>query len=167
MPEAIPTIIVIDDDLPREIGGLLRSVELQPKLFASVDEFLKAGCPDGPTCLVLDVRLPGEAASTFDESSADPFRGQDALPRGMNRLGSPELVLNPWQRGQRHQLGDGAPMCSGATTVGSAVGARAPSKQPRRMGLYAFFGDLTRLRWARRGQAASLDPNMPAFTGHT
>ena len=116
---------------------------------------------------MLDVQLPGEAASTFDESSADPFRGQDALPRGMNRLGSPELVLNPWQRGQRHQLGDGAPMCSGATTGGSAVGARAPSKQPRRMGLYAFFGDLTRLRWARRGQAASLDPNMPAFTGHT
>ena len=48
MPEAIPTIIVIDDDLPREIGGLLRSVELQPKLFASVDEFLKAGRTDPP-----------------------------------------------------------------------------------------------------------------------
>jgi len=129
MPEAIPTIIVIDDDLPREIGGLLRSVELQPKLFASVDEFLKAGCPDGPTCLVLDVQLPGEAASTFDENSADPSRGEDALPRDMNRLGSPELVFNPVAaRATSSAWGDGAPMCSGATTVGSAVGARAPSR---------------------------------------
>jgi FixJ family two-component response regulator len=63
MPEVIPTVIVVDDDpaIRESIGGLLRSVGLQPKLLASVDEFLKAGRPDGPTCLVLDVRLPGRS----------------------------------------------------------------------------------------------------------
>jgi FixJ family two-component response regulator len=58
MPEVIPTVIVVDDDpaIRESIGGLLRSVGLQPKLLASVDEFLKAGRPDGPTCLVLPHR---------------------------------------------------------------------------------------------------------------
>ena len=61
--EAIPTVIVVDDDpgIRESIGGLLRSVGLQAKLFASVDEFLEAGRPEGPACLVLDVRLPGRS----------------------------------------------------------------------------------------------------------
>jgi FixJ family two-component response regulator len=63
MAETMPTVIVIDDDpgIRESIGGLLRSVGLQAKLFASVDEFLKAGRPAGPACLVLDVRLPGRS----------------------------------------------------------------------------------------------------------
>ena len=63
MAETMPTVIVIDDDpgIRESIGGLLRSVGLQAKLFASVDEFLNAGRPAGPTCLVLDVRLPGRS----------------------------------------------------------------------------------------------------------
>ena len=63
MAEAIPTVIVIDDDLAvrESIGGLLRSVGLQARLLASVDDFLKAGRPEGPACLVLDVRLPGRS----------------------------------------------------------------------------------------------------------
>jgi FixJ family two-component response regulator len=63
MAETMPAVIVIDDDpgLRESIGSLLRSVGLQAKLFASVDEFLKAGRPAGPTCLVLDVRLPGRS----------------------------------------------------------------------------------------------------------
>jgi len=63
MAETTPTVIVIDDDpgIRESIGGLLRSVGLQARLFASVDEFLEAGRPAGPTCLVLDVRLPGRS----------------------------------------------------------------------------------------------------------
>ncbi len=54
-------VIVIDDDaLVREaISDLLRSVGLQTKVFASVPEFLEWKLPDGPSCLVLDVRMPG------------------------------------------------------------------------------------------------------------
>ena len=67
MAEAIPTVIVIDDDpaIRESIGSLLRSVGLQARLFASVDEFLKASRPDGPACLVLDVRLPGRSGLDF------------------------------------------------------------------------------------------------------
>src|ERR1700745_146795 len=56
MAEAIPTVIVVDDDpaIRESSGGLLRSVGLQAKLFTSVDEFLTASRPDGPACLVLD-----------------------------------------------------------------------------------------------------------------
>ena len=52
------------------IGSLLRSVGLQPKLLASVDEFLKTGRPDAPTCLVLDVRLPGRSGLDFQRELA-------------------------------------------------------------------------------------------------
>jgi FixJ family two-component response regulator len=67
MTEAQPTIVVIDDDpdVRGSLGGLLRSVGLQVRLMASVAEFLKTGRPDGPTCLILDVRLPGRSGLDF------------------------------------------------------------------------------------------------------
>jgi FixJ family two-component response regulator len=60
---AQPTIIVVDDDagIRESLDGLLRSVGLQVRALASVPEFLKEGRPDGPACLVLDVRLPGRS----------------------------------------------------------------------------------------------------------
>jgi FixJ family two-component response regulator len=61
-----PTVIVIDDDpaIREALGGLIRSVAFQAQLLPSVGEFLKSGRPEGPSCLVLDVRLPGQ--SGFD-----------------------------------------------------------------------------------------------------
>ena len=58
-----PTVIVIDDDpgMRESISGLLRSVGFQVKTLASVDEFRQSGSPQGPSCLVLDVRLPGQS----------------------------------------------------------------------------------------------------------
>jgi FixJ family two-component response regulator len=58
-----PTVIVIDDDegIRDALGSLFRSVGFQSKLLASVAEFLKTGRPEGPCCLVLDVRLPGQS----------------------------------------------------------------------------------------------------------
>src|ERR1700756_2123025 len=72
MAEAMPTVIVVDDDpaIRESIGGLLRSVGLQAKLLISVDEFLKAGRTDGPACLVLDVRLPGRSGLDFQRELA-------------------------------------------------------------------------------------------------
>jgi FixJ family two-component response regulator len=63
MPDTPPTVLVIDDDsdLRASVGRLLRSIGLEVRLFASIAEFLKAVPPDGPTCLVLDVRLPGQS----------------------------------------------------------------------------------------------------------
>jgi len=67
MAEAPATVIVIDDDqdVRDSLGRLLRSVSLQARLYGSVAEFLSVGRPDGPTCLVLDVRLPGQGGLDF------------------------------------------------------------------------------------------------------
>jgi len=56
-------VIVIDDDsgVRESIGRLLRSAGFQVHLLSSVSEFLDADLPEGPTCLVLDVRLPGQS----------------------------------------------------------------------------------------------------------
>ena len=61
MADAPDTVIVIDDDrdVRESLGRLLRSVRPEARLYSSVAEFLGAKKPDGPTCLVLDVRLPG------------------------------------------------------------------------------------------------------------
>ena len=63
MSDANATVLVIDDDpaLRESIGRLLRSLDLDARLFASISEFLGSDPPDGPTCLVLDVRLPGQS----------------------------------------------------------------------------------------------------------
>src|ERR1700733_10738404 len=63
MPDQNPTVLVIDDDpdLRASVGRLLRSLGLATLLFASISDFLKFDQPDGPTCLVLDVRLPGQS----------------------------------------------------------------------------------------------------------
>ena len=63
MPESDPLVLVIDDDpaLRESVGRLLRSVGLSARLFASVADFLKSDPSNGPTCLVLDIRLPGRS----------------------------------------------------------------------------------------------------------
>src|SRR6202047_469151 len=62
-----PTIIIEDDDpeIREALGSLIRSVGVQTKALASVPEFLSEGRPDGPTCLILDVRLPGRSGLDF------------------------------------------------------------------------------------------------------
>jgi FixJ family two-component response regulator len=63
MANANPTVLVVDDDpdLRQSVGRLLRSLGLDAQLFASIADFLKSDPPDGPSCLVLDVRLPGQS----------------------------------------------------------------------------------------------------------
>jgi FixJ family two-component response regulator len=72
MLDATSTILVIDDDvdLRNSLGRLLRSVGLNAKLFASVSEFLRAEPTEGPSCLVLDVRLPGQSGLEFQRELA-------------------------------------------------------------------------------------------------
>jgi FixJ family two-component response regulator len=63
MADANSTVLVVDDDtdLRTSVGRLLRSLGIDTQLFASIADFLKSDPPDGPTCLVLDVRLPGQS----------------------------------------------------------------------------------------------------------
>jgi FixJ family two-component response regulator len=56
-----PTVFVIDDDVEvrASIQGLLKAAGLHSRSFATAEEFLDDKVPDGPSCLVLDVSLPG------------------------------------------------------------------------------------------------------------
>lgn len=70
--EQQPVVFVIDDDasLRESLSSLFRSVGLQVKTFASAPEFLESKLPDGPSCLVLDVRLPGPSGLDFQSDLA-------------------------------------------------------------------------------------------------
>ncbi len=68
-----PTVFVIDDDalVRTAIQGLLKSVGLRSESFGKPQDFLRSGRPDGPSCLVLDVRLPGINGLEFQQQLAD------------------------------------------------------------------------------------------------
>jgi FixJ family two-component response regulator len=72
-PDSAACVVVIDDDpeFRESLGRLLRSVGLQSRLFASIADFLQSASPDGPTCLVLDVRLPGRSGLDFQRDLAE------------------------------------------------------------------------------------------------
>jgi FixJ family two-component response regulator len=72
MTEPAPTVFVVDDDssLRRAIKRLVESVGVQVELFGSAHEFLQAKRPDAPSCLVLDIRLPGISGLEFQRELA-------------------------------------------------------------------------------------------------
>jgi FixJ family two-component response regulator len=63
MGDANPSVLIIDDDpeFRDSVVRLLRTVRLETRQFSSVSDFLKTDLPQGPTCLVLDVRMPGRS----------------------------------------------------------------------------------------------------------
>jgi len=73
MPADAPTVFVIDDDagVRVSIQGLLKSVGLRSETFGTTSEFLGTQRPNGPSCLILDVRLPGINGLEFQRELAD------------------------------------------------------------------------------------------------
>jgi len=63
MRDETPSVLIVDDDpeFRASVGRLLRTVGLHTREFSSVSDFLKGDPSDGPTCLVLDVRMPGRS----------------------------------------------------------------------------------------------------------
>ena len=72
-PAVAPTVWVIDDDaaVRTAIVGLLKSVGLRSESFGTAQEFLTSERSDGPSCLVLDIRLPGINGLDFQSQLAD------------------------------------------------------------------------------------------------
>jgi FixJ family two-component response regulator len=109
MPDTKSTVLVIDDDpdLRASVGRLLRSVGLQTELFASISDFLKSDPPDGPTCLVLDVRLPGQSGLDFQRELAASRRelpiifitGHGDIPMSVQAMkgGAVEFLTKPFR----------------------------------------------------------------------
>jgi FixJ family two-component response regulator len=71
-PAPAPTVFVVDDDdlVRASIQGMLKSVGLRSETFGTPQEFLRSKRPDGPSCLVLDVRLPGVSGLDFQHELA-------------------------------------------------------------------------------------------------
>jgi len=72
MSEAQALVVVIDDDpdIRNALQGLLETVDLQASLFATASEFLASKRPQGPCCIVVDVRLPGLSGLDFQQQLA-------------------------------------------------------------------------------------------------
>jgi len=68
-----PTVFVIDDDVNvrASIQGLLKAVGVRSESFETAEEFLRNKQSDGPSCLVLDVSLPGVDGLELQRKLAD------------------------------------------------------------------------------------------------
>jgi FixJ family two-component response regulator len=109
MSDAKATVLVIDDDpaLRASIGRLLRSLDLDARLFATISEFLESELPNGPTCLVLDVRLPGRSGLDLQRELAMTNRkiptifitGHGDIPMSVQAMkgGAIEFLTKPFR----------------------------------------------------------------------
>jgi FixJ family two-component response regulator len=72
MSEAQPVVVIIDDDpdIRNALHGLLETINLEATLFATASEFLAGKGPQGPCCIVVDVRLPGLSGLDFQQELA-------------------------------------------------------------------------------------------------
>ena len=109
MSAAVPTVFVVDDDdlVRAAIQGMLKSVGLHSETFGTTEEFLRCQRPDGPSCLVLDVRLPGVSGLDFQRELVDAgFRipiifitGHGDIPMSVKAMksGAVEFLTKPFR----------------------------------------------------------------------
>jgi FixJ family two-component response regulator len=109
MADSTSCIVVIDDDpaFRESVGRLFRSVGLHARLFASIAEFLGSEAANCPTCLVLDVRLPGQSGLDFQrELTAASVRlpivfmtGHGDIPMSVQAMkaGAIEFLTKPFR----------------------------------------------------------------------
>src|SRR5688572_30262573 len=79
MPQSSGMVFVVDDDasVREALSSLIRSVGLEVTLYPSADEFLSCRRPEVPSCLVLDVRLPGRSGLDLQRELRD---ADDEIP---------------------------------------------------------------------------------------
>jgi len=109
MSDVNSTVLIIDDDpdLRASVGRLLRSLGIDVQLFASISDFLKSDPPDGPTCLVLDVRLPDQSGLDLQRELASANRkipiifitGYGDIPMSVEAMkgGAIEFLTKPFR----------------------------------------------------------------------
>jgi FixJ family two-component response regulator len=110
-PATAPIVFVIDDDeaVRASIEGLLKSVGLRSACFGTTRDFLRTSRPDAPSCLVLDVRLPGVNGLDFQRDLTDAgvripiifITGHGDIPMTVKAMksGAVEFLTKPF----RHQ----------------------------------------------------------------
>ena len=107
--EDAPMVFVIDDDglVRASVQGLLKSAGLRSEAFETAEKFLRATRPDGPSCLVLDVSLPGISGLDFQRELADAgvqipiifITGHGDIPTSVKAMksGAVEFLTKPFQ----------------------------------------------------------------------
>jgi FixJ family two-component response regulator len=107
--DTAPTVFVVDDDpsIREAVASLLRSVDLEVRVFSSSQDFLKSQRPDGPGCLILDVRLPGlsglDLQQELSRSRADVpiifITGHGDIPMSVHAMkaGAVEFLTKPFR----------------------------------------------------------------------
>jgi FixJ family two-component response regulator len=110
MADARPTIFVVDDDasVRDAISNLLESVGLRAKVFASTEAFWKEPRPEAPSCLVLDVRLPGASGLEFQQTLIQhgisipvifiTAHGDVPMTSRAMKAGAIEFLMKPFQK---------------------------------------------------------------------
>jgi len=106
---AVPTVFVIDDDdlVRKSIQGMLKSVGLRSETFGTPHEFLRNKRFDGPSCLILDVRLPGVSGLDFQRELSDAgvripiifITGHGDIPMSVRAMksGAVEFLTKPFR----------------------------------------------------------------------
>jgi FixJ family two-component response regulator len=109
MSETDAMVFVVDDDAPmrESLKNLIRSVGLRVELFASAQEFLRSKRPDLPSCLVLDVRLPGLSGLDLQRRTGDAgieipivfITGHGDIPMSVRAMkaGAVEFLTKPFR----------------------------------------------------------------------
>ena len=106
---ALPTVFIIDDDhgMRQSIQDLAESVGLQAESFATGQEFLSSKRTSGPSCLVLDVRLPQMSGLDFQRQLAETgvqipiifITGHGDVPMSVKAMksGAVEFLTKPFR----------------------------------------------------------------------
>ena len=106
----IPTVFVIDDDadIRASIQGLVKSADLRSESFESAEQFLQRKPPDSPSCLILDVSLPGMNGLDFQQQLRNAglqipiifVTGHGDIPMSVKAMksGAVEFLTKPLKR---------------------------------------------------------------------
>ena len=107
--EAQAVVLVVDDDesLRQSLADLFATVGLRVETFGSAADFVRNRIPDGPSCLVLDVRLPGLSGLDFQAELAKAgmhlpvifITGHGDIPMSVRAMkaGAVEFLTKPFR----------------------------------------------------------------------
>jgi len=107
--EPQPIVFIVDDDPSMRVAltYLFRSMNLNVEVFASAPELLAAKLPDAPSCLVLDIRLPGVSGLEFQDKLAKIglqipivfITGHGDIPMSVRAMkaGAIDFLTNPFR----------------------------------------------------------------------
>src|SRR5580658_3503070 len=108
-PAPVPTVFIVDDDrgVRQAVQDLVESVGLRAESFATGSEFLKRKQTSGPSCLVLDVRLPQMSGMDFQQKLKDAgmripiifITAHGDIPMSVRalKLGAVEFLTKPFR----------------------------------------------------------------------